>query len=38
MMMSALVNQNDLSKEDIRELREILEEAEQNVKEDNKRK
>lgn len=28
MMMSALVNQNDLSKEDIEELREILEAAE----------
>ena len=28
MMMSALVRQNDLSKEDIRELQEILKEAE----------
>lgn len=30
MMMSALVNQNDLSKEDIRELQEILRTAEEN--------
>lgn len=29
MMMSALVNQNDLSKEDIQQLQEILKEAEQ---------
>ncbi|MBR1743050.1 MAG: BlaI/MecI/CopY family transcriptional regulator [Lachnospiraceae bacterium] len=32
MMMSALVRQNDLSKEDILELQEILKEAEQDAK------
>lgn len=33
MMMSALVNQNDLSKEDIQELQEILKTAENDAKE-----
>lgn len=34
MMMSALVRQNDLSKEDIQELQEILKEAEEKSKEE----
>lgn len=34
MMMSALVNQNDLSKEDIRELQEILRTAEESAQND----
>lgn len=34
MMMSALVNQNDLSKEDIRELQEILKTAEESAQND----
>ena len=38
MMMSALLRQNDLSKEDIRELREILEAAEDKAENGNKRK
>lgn len=38
MMMSALLRQNDLSREDIQELQEILREAEKKVGEDTGRK
>lgn len=38
MMMSALVRQNDLSKEDIRELQEILKEAENKAENDTDKK